>query len=236
MTGAQQDQPTADNHTAKKIDVNYYTDPLCCWSWAFEESWQKLQLEFKGSLNIRYIMGGLIADWKIFCDPLNNVSKPVQMGPVWMEVKHTTGVPINDLIWIIDPPASSYPACIAVKTAALQSADAERIYLRKVREAVMIHGSNISKHETLLAIAQETAAESPQVFNAEQFAKEFNGEKSIQAFREDLQKVRYHQISRFPTITMSYGGKGILIAGYRPYDVLLEAVYTICPDLKVTAE
>ncbi len=215
---------------AEQVKITYYTDPLCCWSWAFEEHWQKLQQEFKGLLNIDYRMGGLLSDWKNFSDPINNVTRPVQMGPVWMEAKHITGVPINDLVWINDPPASSYPACIAVKTAALQSSAAEVMYLRKLREAVMIDGRNISRHETLIAIAKETETESMHIFNAGRFAEEYNSEKSIQSFREDLQKVRYHQISRFPTITMSYRGNGILIAGYRPYDVLLEAIYTLCPE------
>lgn len=214
-------------NAATQVDITYYTDPLCCWSWAFEESWQKLQQEFEGTLNIRYKMSGLISDWKNFTDPVNNVSRPIQMGPVWMEAKHITGVPINDLVWINDPPSSSYPSCIAVKTAALQSPAAEVLYLRKVREAVMIDGRNISRQETLLAIAKEMAAEFPHIFNAELFAKEYNGEKSLQAFRDDLQKVRYHQISRFPTLTMSSGNNaGILIAGYRPYEILLEALYT----------
>jgi putative protein-disulfide isomerase len=223
-------------YIAEQVKITYYTDPLCCWSWAFEEHWQKLQQKFKGLLNIEYRMGGLLSDWKNFSDPMNNVTRPVQMGPVWMEAKHITGAKINDLIWINDPPASSYPACIAVKTAALQSTAAEVMYLQKLREAVMIDGRNISRHETLIAIANEVALEYPQVLNEKRFTAEYNSEKSVQAFREDLQKVRYHQISRFPTLTMSHGkNNGILIAGYRPYEVLIEALHALCPDLDTFA-
>lgn len=218
---------------AIQVSVTYYTDPLCCWSWAFEEQWQKFQQQFTGNLTVNYVMGGLLSDWKNFSDPMNNVSKPVQMGPVWMEAKHITGVSINDAIWMHDAPASSYPACIAVKTAALQSGQAEVLYLRNLRESVMLQGKNISRKEVLLSIAEETAKQFPGTFRYEHFAENYNGETALNAFRHDLQKVRYHQISRFPTLTMSSPRHaGVQITGYRPYDVLLEALYVVAPELK----
>ena len=40
----------------------YYTDPLCCWSWAFEPHWRRLRDEFGGALDCRYRMAGMIED------------------------------------------------------------------------------------------------------------------------------------------------------------------------------
>lgn len=216
-----------------QIIVTYYTDPLCCWSWAFEEHWQKFQKEFNERLTVKYVMGGMISDWKNFSDPMNNVSKPVQMGPVWMEAKHITGVFINDSIWMNDAPSSSYPACIAVKTAGLQSQCAEKVYLRKVREAVMIEGRNISRNEILTSIAKSTWEDFPDVFSYEKFKNNFNSDAALEAFRNDLQKVRYHQICRFPSITLSSKNHtGVIITGFRPYEVLMDALYVVAPELK----
>ena len=120
-----------------------------------------------------------------------------------------------------------YPSRIRV------SKQAEECYVRKVREAVMVHGRNISRQEILLSVAKETAEAFPNAFSCEKFAENFNNEAVLNAFRNDLQKVRYHQVCRFPTITMSSKKhSGIIITGFRPYEVLLDALYVVAPELK----
>jgi putative protein-disulfide isomerase len=216
-----------------RVEIVYYTDPLCCWSWAFEPQWRKLRYEFSGKIAWQYKMGGLIADWNHFQDPMNSISRPAQMGPLWMEAKHISGMPINDRIWLTDPPSSSYPACIAVKCAQIQSPQAGEAYLRKLREAVMLHGRNIAKREVLLEVAQELAAPSPQILDAKQFEQALVQNTGLDAFREDLQQIRYHAISRFPTLTIRRPkGQGVLIVGYRPYQALLTALKQVAPDIQ----
>jgi len=227
----QTDKQAQKNGTAV-LDIVYYTDPLCCWSWAFEPQWRRLRYEYGSQINWRYCMGGLLADWSKYNDPLNAISRPVQMGPLWFEAKHMSGMPIADRIWMEDPPASSYPACIAVKCAALQSAEAEELYLRKLREAVMLHTKNIARQPVLIAVAEEVAQALPGKLDFEQFKKDIQQGAGNEAFREDLKKTSYHQISRFPTLTISRNGaKGIMIVGYRPYKILMQAISIIAPDL-----
>src|SRR5437764_14406622 len=103
----------------------------------------------------RYCMGGLLPGWKNFYAPGNSVSRRAQMGPVWMEAGHMSGMPIDTGIWMKDPPVSSYLACIAVKCAGLQSKEAEERYLRCLREALLVYGRNISFASTLTEIARE---------------------------------------------------------------------------------
>src|SRR5947209_18180460 len=67
------------------VFVEYYTDPLCSWSWAFEAQWRRLRYECAGRLSWCYRMGGLIADWQSYEDPLNDISSPAQMGPQWFQ-------------------------------------------------------------------------------------------------------------------------------------------------------
>jgi|SRR5690606_30955153 len=228
-----EDNPLSETpNEADRIEIVYYTDPLCCWSWAFEPHWQQLLSNFEHKVSWKYCMGGLVPDWESYNDPINSISRPAQMGPLWMEVHHSTGIPINYHIWIKNPPKSSYPACIAVKTAELQSAEAGELYLRKVREAVMIHSLDISKAAVLHKIAMQLSINYPGRFNADQFLEDFDSEKSRDAFRQDLQRIRYNQIGRFPTLTMKKGNQpGIIITGYRPYEVLLQALSRIDPQL-----
>jgi len=204
------------------LQITYYTDPLCCWSWAFEPVIQQLRAGYGSRIGWRNCMGGMLSQWTSYHDTLHAVSRPVQMGPVWMQARQLTGVALDDSIWFRDPPASSYPACVAVKCAGLQSAAAEELYLHKVRSAVMTAGRNIAKKEVLLALAVELAAEQPGAFNAERFAGELGSDAAINAFRADLQEVRYRNISRFPSLLFFTGSnkKSLLLTGSHSYDVI----------------
>jgi len=220
---------------ADRVQIIYYTDPLCCWSWALEPHWQRLLDENADLITYSYCMGGMIPDWQTFNDPINSVSRPVQMGPVWMEAKHLTGIGMDDSIWIKDPPSSSYPACIAVKAAALQSLAAEEILLKRIRKAVMVESKNVARADVLSDLARQTGQQYPEVFDFGRFSTDYESEASRHSFRNDLAKVRYMQIGRFPTITMTQpGGKSLIITGYRPYEVLQEALRASLPVASVT--
>ncbi|MCF0054518.1 DsbA family protein [Dyadobacter sp. CY356] len=211
------------NHQADRVKIVFYTDPLCCWSWAFQTHWQRFIEDFQNEITYSYCLGGMIADWKKFNDPFNSVSRPAQMGPIWMEARHKTGAAINENIWIDNPPASSYPGCIAVKTAALQSFQASEIFLKAAWKAVMADSLDISKKDVLLKIAYNVGVHHPEFLDFDQFSDDYDNDKSRDAFRSDLRQVAYNKIGRFPTMTFTKGGKGIIMTGYRPYEALVDA-------------
>jgi putative protein-disulfide isomerase len=205
------------------VDITYYTDPLCCWSWAMETSWQKLVSTLRDDINYRYCMAGMLPSWDAYHDTLNAVTRPVQMGPVWMHARQLSGVPINDRIWITDPPASSYPACIAVKCAEMQSKTLGEKFLYKLREAVMVNGQNIAKTEVLQSIAA-TLTTAADHFNIDQFNKDLLSDNGIEAFRKDLNEVQSRGVDRFPTFIIRYNQRAVMLTGYRPYEVLVETI------------
>lgn len=210
-----------------RIEVVFYTDPLCCWSLAILPEITKLQNQYGSLINLSYCMGGLIKDWNSFTDPLNNVSKPSQMGPVWMDASLKMGMDINYSMWVENPPSSSYPACIAVKTAALQSKEAEASYFKYIAEAALMRGKNISKPEVLVEVAEQLFEEKSEIFDLHHFLKNYNNETSRDAFRHDLQKVKSNNIGRFPTVTMAFNNKKLLLTGYHPFDTLADAFLNI---------
>jgi putative protein-disulfide isomerase len=224
---------TLIQHEAEQVEIIYYTDPLCCWSWALEPQWRKLRYEFAGKIKWQYVMGGLLPSWKNYNDEVNSVSRPIQMGPIWMQVNHVSGMPIPNKIWMVDPPASSYPACIAVKCAQLQSSEAGEIYLRLVREAIMIHEKNIAKQEVLIEVAEQIANNKLTTFDLARFKDDLKNDNGIEAFRKDIQEVQYRNINRFPTLILrQLNQQAVIITGYRPYSALLTAINQVAPNLK----
>jgi predicted DsbA family dithiol-disulfide isomerase len=175
-------------------------------------------------------MGGLLPTWRHFTDPLQMVTRPIQMGPVWMQAGHACGVPIQPNIWRDDPPRSSYPACIAVKCAGFQSAEAEERYLFRLREAVMTKGLNISRIPVLCAIATTVQEELSGAFSVSAFQKALNDESGIEAFRKDLDEVRQRQISRFPALLVRGAGQDpCLLSGYHTFEQLVSAIPLFSP-------
>lgn len=237
---------TSDHSTAPGVDapgvsavveVTYYTDPLCCWSWALEPHWQRLRSEYAGLITWRYRMGGLLPSWDRYSDPLNDVRRPAQMGPLWLQAAQVSGRPIDARIWVEDPPASSFPACLAVKAAGLQSEAAAERYLCRLREAAMLERRNIAHREVLLDMAHELAETEPHAFDAARFAEDLPGEAAREALRDDLRDVQYRGIGRYPTLTLrGRAGSGVMIVGYRPYEALREALEQVAPGLAPSRE
>lgn len=212
-----------------QLSIKYFTDPLCCWSWTFEPVFQQLKSEMGDALSVQYYMCGLISSWKNYNDTLNAVSKPIQMGSIWLQAKQMSGTYINDTIWFTDPPASSYPACIAVKSAALQSKKAEELYLFKLREAVMVHGKNIAKKQVLMEVAENLSAENPGLLDVSAFELELASNEVINAFRKDMQEADYRGITRYPTLLISTPGKNeqLMLTGNRPYTALRASIQSV---------
>jgi putative protein-disulfide isomerase len=214
------------------IEVTYFTDPLCSWGWAFEAVWRRLRYELQGRISWRYALGGMIPDWQTFNDPLHSIHRPAQMGPSWYEVRHLTGMPIDEMIWIQDPPASSYPACVAVKAAGRQGAAIEEAYLRRLREAVMLERRNIARREVLEELFDELAGHPLHALPA-RFRRDLVGEEALEGFRGDLKDAGYRNIGRFPAfILRGAAGRAVLLVGYRPYPVLREAMAAVAPGLE----
>jgi|SRR5690554_2774169 len=205
------------------IEVVVFTDPLCCWSAALQPHINKLKEDITEPIQFRYCLAGMIPDWNSFSDPINSIIKPAQMGPVWMEAKYITGADVDDSIWVKDPPSSSFPSCIAVKTAGLQSKETEERMLFALRDAVMKKGLNISKESIISEVAKELVIELPD-FNIERFRKEYNQLESRDELRKDMNEVKSHRIGRFPTLAIRKKGfPTVMVTGYRPYEVLLSA-------------
>jgi len=209
----------------ERINITFYTDPICCWSWALEKSFSKLRKEYAGDIATRYVIYAMITDWNCFHDPVNSVSTPAQMGPVWMHASAISGVPMNDKIWFLDPPSSSVPAALAVKSAYLQSNEAGKLYFDALREGVMTKGMNVAKVDVLLRIAEEVEKAHPEKFDAHIFEKQLKSPLPIAALRKDMDEASAKQIARFPTLILeSEGKRPVMVTGYRPYEVLLEAM------------
>jgi len=214
------------------VEAIYYTDPLCCWSWAFEPQWRLLRYAFAGRLAWRYRMGGMLRSWKVYGDPVNAIHRPAQMGPLWLQAHHISGMPLDVRIWTEDQPSSSWPACILFKAAELQSSLAAELILRRLREAVMTKRRNVARHEVLCELIDACAEAYPDVIDPDRLRRDMAGEVARAHFMDDVKDARFRQIGRFPALVIRRPRSvGTLIIGWRPFDALLETVRRVVPEL-----
>jgi putative protein-disulfide isomerase len=213
--------------------IEYYTDPLCSWSWAFEAQWRRLRYDYPGQLDWRYRMGGMLPDWGSYADPLNEIHRPAQMGPQWFQVHELSGMPLDPRLWQTDAPDSSYPACLAVKAAERQGQQCAESYLRRLREAALLECRNIARQEVLFACAEEVAgSSSSHSFEFTRFCADYEDPATLETLRQDLRDAAYAGIGRFPTLILHHrAGQSIILVGYRPYPLLRATLEHLAPGL-----
>jgi len=221
------DEVTQAAHSARiadRLEIVFYTDPLCCWSRAVQLQLDRLKQDWADSLYVRYCMCGLIESWQHYHDAENAVYKPVQMGPLWMQAAHITGVPMKSIVWVADPPQSSYLACTAVKSVQLQDEEAGAVYFRMLQDALMDRGVNIARQTQLIEIAAGLNERFP-AFDPERFKQDLVNGEGYRAFNADLAESRARNITRFPTLLISAGtAAGAIITGYKPYTAIIQTI------------
>ena len=156
------------------VRVRVHTDPACSASWAAEPRLRRLQVEFGASLEITYVMGGLAREFQDLPELVMD----------WLGHAAESGMPIDPRIWGGDAPRSSYPACIAVRAALEQGAEAGARYLRAVREGFMCHRRKLDGPEALVEQARLTG------LDAQRFRIDLESNAILEAFGNDLEATR----------------------------------------------
>lgn len=227
-----------------EIRAEYFTDPLCSWSWGNEPHYRKLRDEFGGQIQWRHRLGGLMERWsKDFNDPLYQLTggDAEALARHQEEVSLITQMPIDVGFWIENPPSSTHPASIAVKAAGLQRADLEDLYLRRVREGFLTERRRLDNKEALLMIAGEVPG-----INLDRLRKDIDSNAAKQAFRHDWEAARRpvpeardtkvtegHLRYSFPTLLLfNDAGEYRVLDADNTYQDYLRVISELAPGVK----
>jgi predicted DsbA family dithiol-disulfide isomerase len=158
------------------VQVRFYTDPACPWSWAGEPALRWLMWEFEGELEFVWVMGGLARSYER-ANFLEVVSQ-------WLEDSAAGGMPCDPRIWTQNPLDSSYPACQAAKAAAEQGPKAAYRYLRTLREGIMFERRKLDHADALIDAAGRSG------IDRARFEVDLRSHAITEAFGADLEEVR----------------------------------------------
>ncbi|HSD76537.1 MAG TPA: DsbA family protein [Solirubrobacteraceae bacterium] len=149
------------------------TDPADPWSWAAEPAVRRLTVEFGDELAITYVMGGFA----------RRVTDGAAVARRALDAAAAAGMPADPRLWLDGHPASSYPACLAVKAAAEQGLDAA--VLRVLREGFMV---DRRRQDTPAALLE--AVRAVDGLDVERFAVDLRSNAIVEAFGADLDVAR----------------------------------------------
>lgn len=191
-----------------KIEVLYFTDPICSSCWGIEPQLKKLKTEYGSALHIKYVMGGLLPDWNYNS---GGISGPKDVAVHWDEVSLHYDMPIDGDIWLEDPLNSSYPPSIAFKAAQMQDNQKAVLFMRELRELLFLQKENITKWEVV-----ETAGRRAGLV-LDKLKADYEGSARA-AFEADLALAQSQGVRGFPTmIFINNAGDKKVVYGSKPY-------------------
>jgi hypothetical protein len=141
---------------------------------------RRLVIEFGADLQITYVMGGLAREYG------GDLSRLVIE---WLDAADRSGMPLDPRIWHEAPLRSTYPACMAVKAAAEQGADAAERYLRALREGIMCRRRRLDSAEALVEEARSAG------LDVQRFRIDLESHAIVEAFGADLEETRSEHLS-----------------------------------------
>ncbi|HMU12637.1 MAG TPA: DsbA family protein [Flavobacteriales bacterium] len=212
---------------SRAITLLYFTDPICSSCWGAEPQLRRLKMEYGEAIDIQYHMGGLLPSWDIYNS--GGISKPSDVAGHWDEVSPHYRMPIIGDVWLEDPLPSSYPPSIAFKAAELQGHDKAHIFLRRLREQVLVEKKNITKWPVIAEAATFAGLDTARLHS------DFTGAAPA-LFQADLTLARSLGVRGFPTFIFSNadGGREV-VYGARPYATFEAAVKAMKPDVRAAA-
>src|SRR5512139_3001958 len=171
------------------VQVRFYTDPACPWSWAAEPALRRLMWEFEGDLEFAWVMGGLARRYgREYRDEEGGIGNGpdcfADLISHWLEVAANGLMPTDPRVWTESPLTSTYPACQAVKAAAEQGWEGGYRYLRVLREGIMFERRKLDHADALIAAA------GPARIDRDRFEVDLRSHAITEAFGGDLDEVR----------------------------------------------
>lgn len=207
-----------------KIILTVFTDPMMGLSYESEPILERLQREYAGQLEIRYVMSVLVRDVADFMTPEERAMGPEagirrycqRLAQIYKSEEPIGGLPINmDGFRLFDAEhRSSKPLCLAYKAAQLAAPDKADAFLTALRHATVLECRPTTHEEEILRVARKIG------IDEETFSRYFHDGSAEAALEQDLAFTSSLGIRSLPTYLLQYRDKALLLQSfdYRDFD------------------
>ncbi|HEX9429338.1 MAG TPA: methyltransferase domain-containing protein [Candidatus Bathyarchaeia archaeon] len=160
------------------IQVVHYADPWCWYCWGLEPVLRRLKEVYGDEIELVYKMGGMFNDMSEWMAE-NGVDSMEALESWVKDSDKQMGNPFNVRFVTNLKPASTWPACVAVKAAESQGRELGEEFYRGLMEAVQIFGKDGSDQAVQTRVAQDVG------LDPEKFQSDLGHPRSQQRFLSD---------------------------------------------------
>lgn len=204
-----------------KVKIEYFTDPLCAWSYVSEPTIESIITNYGDSVDFQFRSIPLVDRIEGEPRPGLKTYSAEFIGGEWAKISNSTGVKINSDLWKEDPPHSSWPANRAMKAGLRQGFKKGFTFLHNLRNAVMQDKVNPSNMDSLKYLAQKSG------LDVDKFYREMteNVAEIEQEIKKDHLEASTMCITKTPTMLL-YNDEGdkVTIEGTIDYEVVSKAI------------
>ena len=218
----------------EKLRITVFADPVCTWCWGSVPVLRALEYRLGNSVEIDYVMCGMIEDICSFVNRRLQIGGDValsnrNMMKAWMEASVVHGMPVleHGFHLFSEEYPSTFPQNMAYVTAKLCCGDEDgdlaraNRYLRRVQEATAVEAMLTSRVEVLADLA---AVEG---FDPEEFKQTMGSDAAKKAFADDRERARLFDVREFPTFLLEYSGRESILRGYITYNAFVKEILAL---------
>lgn len=188
----------------------YFADPMCSWCWGFSPIIRHLSKQFRDTLPIQMIMGGLQAGQN---DPISAQQRD-ELHHHWLQVAEASGQAFNfDFFQRESFIYNTEPACRAVITCQRLLPDNTLLFLTQLQTAFYVNNRDITDSTVLSLLATESG------LPEDGFAQMFDDTETHRITALHFQYTRYCHVNGFPTLIGQRNQVNTVITrGYQPLE------------------
>lgn len=205
-----------------KIVITVFTDPMMGLSYESEPIIERLQKEYAGRLELRYVMSVLVRDVSDFMLPEELALEPnagirrycKRLAQIYKSEEAIGGLPIHmDGFCLFDAEhRSSKPLCLAYKAAQLTDPVKADVFLTALRHATVMNCRPTTHLNEILRVVCECG------LDENVFLKHFHSESVAAALEKDLELTRRMNICSLPAYLIQRGKKSLLLQSFNYAD------------------
>lgn len=210
-----------------KIILTAFTDPMMGLSYESEPIMDRLQTEYAGRLEIRYVMSVLVRDVSDFMVPAELSLEPEKgirrycrrLAQIYKSEESIGGLPISmEGFCLFDAThRSSRPLCLAYKAAQLASPEKADPFLLALRHATVLDCRPTTHVDEILNVVHMTG------IDEDSFLLHYQDGSAEAALEKDLALTRSLGIRSLPTYLLRYKEQAMILQSFW-YQDFVEAI------------